>query len=107
VLIAGTGGVITRNDARGTGVGRQVLATLQEANRKFAPADFGFLGCREEVVPFYEACGYKRVHQLTMDISPQDAMTVLKSHGPTMICAGTKPVSRWPEGIINLRGLPW
>jgi aminoglycoside 2'-N-acetyltransferase I len=107
VLTAGTGGVITREDARGIGVGRQVLAALQEANREFAPAEYGFLGCRKEVVPFYEACGYTRLHQLTIDVSPQDAMTVIRSNGPTMICAGTKPISSWPEGTINLRGLPW
>jgi aminoglycoside 2'-N-acetyltransferase I len=107
VLIAGTGGVITRKDARGTGVGRQVLAALQEANREFAPVEYGFLGCREEVVPFYEACGYTRLNQLTIDVSPQDAMTVIRSDGPTLICAGTKPISSWPDGTIDLRGLPW
>jgi aminoglycoside 2'-N-acetyltransferase I len=41
VVIAGVGGVITRREARGKGIGRAVLAALQEAIGSFAPADFG------------------------------------------------------------------
>lgn len=52
LLIAGTGGVLTRKDARGIGVGRKVLLALQDTSRSCAPADFGLLGCREEVVTF-------------------------------------------------------
>jgi aminoglycoside 2'-N-acetyltransferase I len=107
VLVAGTGGVITRKDCRGTGIGRQVLSALRDANCSFAPAHFGLLGCREEVVPFYRACGYTRVHSAIVDVSPLDAVTVSRSQGPTMICAGTEPVHMWPAGAIDLRGLPW
>lgn len=107
VLIAGTGGVLTRKDARGTGIGRMLLTELQGASRGIAPADFGFLGCREEIVPFYEACGYTRVEAPILDVSPQDAMTVVKGHGPTMICPGTRATGSWPAGTIDLRGLPW
>jgi aminoglycoside 2'-N-acetyltransferase I len=107
VVIAGTGGVLTRKDVRGMGIGRQVLAALQDASRSAAPADFGFLGCREEAVPFYQSCGYVRIHSLVLDVSPRDAMTVAKGHGPTMICPGIRPVDAWPEGTIDLRGLPW
>ncbi|WP_426997853.1 GNAT family N-acetyltransferase [Pseudarthrobacter sp. N5] len=107
VVIAGTGGVITRAESRGIGIGRQVLSALQEASHGLAPADFGLLGCREDVVPFYRSCGFFRVDSLIRDICPHDAMTVVGSHGPTMICAGTRPVEAWPEGDIDLRGLPW
>lgn len=107
VVIAGTGGVITSAESRGMGVGRQILAALQEASRSFAPADFGLLGCRDEVVPFYRSCGFTRIDTLIRDISPRDAMTVVQSQGPTMICAGTRPVEAWPVGVIDLRGLPW
>lgn len=94
-------------DARGAGVGSEVLSALQEAVRGYAPADFGFLGCREEVVPFYESCGHARIHSLVLDVSPRDAITLVRSHGPTVICAGTRSVDDWPEGAIDLRGLPW
>jgi aminoglycoside 2'-N-acetyltransferase I len=107
LVIAGTGGVLTRKDARGAGVGNAVLSALQSASRGCAPADFGFLGCREEVVPFYESCGYVRIHSLVLDVSPRDAMTLARSHGPTMICGGVRSVDDWPEGAIDLRGLPW
>lgn len=107
VVIAGTGGVVTSPEMRGQGVGRAVLRALQEANRGLAPAPFGFLGCREEVVPFYESCGFRRVDALVRDVSPRDAMSVVESRGPTMICAGTEPLDAWPEGAIDLRDLPW
>jgi aminoglycoside 2'-N-acetyltransferase I len=107
VLVAGIGGVLTAPEARGTGVGRAALRALQEAGRGRAPAEFGLLGCREEVVGFYESCGFRRTDQLVRDLSPADAMTVVESRGPTLVCAGTRPVSEWPAGTIDLRGLPW
>jgi aminoglycoside 2'-N-acetyltransferase I len=107
VVIAGTGGLLTSPDRRGTGVGRAVLGALQEASRTSAPAHFGLLGCREEVVPFYESCGFVRVEARIRDLSPQDGRTVVESDGPTLVCAGTRPVEEWPDGVIDLRGLPW
>lgn len=107
VVIAGIGGVLTDQQARGLGVGRRVLTALQETMGSFAPADFGLLGCREEVVPFYESCGFTRVDAVVRDISPRDGKTVKDGRGPTMICAGARPVPAWPEGMIDLRGLPW
>lgn len=59
----------------GTGVGRKVLLALQDTSSSCAPADFGFLGCREEVVPFYESCGYARIDSLMLDVSARAAMT--------------------------------
>jgi aminoglycoside 2'-N-acetyltransferase I len=93
--------------ARGQGIGREVIFALQEAMRGLAPADFGLLGCRKEVVPFYQSCGFSRIESVIRDISPRDAMTVIESDGPTLICAGTRSVEAWPEGIVDLRGLPW
>lgn len=107
VVIAGTGGVVTSPESRRRGVGRAVVRALQEANRGLAPAQFGFLGCREEVVPFYESCGFRRIGALVRDVSPRDATSVVESRGPTMICAGTEPLDAWPDGPIDLRELPW
>jgi aminoglycoside 2'-N-acetyltransferase I len=107
VVISGIGGVVTHPEARGRGVGRAVLTALQDAVSTWAPASFGLLGCREEVVPFYESCGFTRVDALVRDLSPRDAATVVQSRGPTLVCAGTEPVEAWPAGTIDLRGLPW
>lgn len=107
VLIAGVGGVLTAAEARGQGVGRGVLFGLQEAMRGLAPADFGLLGCREDVVTFYQSCRFTLIESRIRDVSPRDAMSVIESGGPTLICEGTKPVEAWPVGIVDLRGLPW
>jgi aminoglycoside 2'-N-acetyltransferase I len=107
VVVAGVGGVLTAPEVRGRGVGRLVLDALQDAARGSAPADFGLLGCREEVVGFYESCGFRPTDQLVRDVSPRDGRTVVESRGPTLVCAGTRPVAAWPGGRIDLRGLPW
>ena len=65
VLVAGTGGVLVLPSHRGQGLGVQLLAEAQDAARSTAPADYGYLGCREEVVPFYESCGYKRLEAVS------------------------------------------
>lgn len=88
-------------------MGRSLLTTLQHSSHMCAPADFGLLGCREEVVAFYEGCGYTRINTVIRDISPRDGATVVESRGPTMICSGTRSAASWPEGVIDLRGLPW
>jgi len=107
VVVAGIGGVLTGAAVRGRGVGRALLSVLQDAMRGSAIADFGILGCREEVVPFYQSCGFTLVESVIRDVSPHDAMTVLETAGPTLICPGTRPVEAWPEGTVDLRGLPW
>ncbi len=107
VVVAGMGGVMADPDVRRRGVGRAVVAALQEAGRAAAPTPFGLLGCREEVVAFYQSCGFRRTDQVVRDVSPRDGMTVVESNGPTMICAGTEPLAAWPDGVIDLRGLPW
>jgi len=107
VVVAGIGGVVTGAAARGQGIGREVVSALQDAMRGLAPADFGLLGCRTEVVPFYQSCGFALLHSVIRDISPIDAMTVIESQGPTLVCAGLRPIEAWPAGIIDLRGLPW
>ncbi|WP_159825763.1 GNAT family N-acetyltransferase [Arthrobacter sp. 9AX] len=107
VVVAGIGGVLTAAATRGQRIGHGMMSSLQEAMRGDAPAEFGLLGCREEVVPFYQSCGFVLVESLIRDVSPRDAMTVIESAGPTLVCAGTKSIEAWPAGTIDLRGLPW
>lgn len=107
VVVAGTGGVITRAGSRGRGVGRSVLAALGEASRTWAAADFNLLGCREEVAGFYESCGFVRVANPVRDVSPRDGASVVQGQGPTLVSPGTKSMGQWPQGLVDLRGLPW
>lgn len=107
VLVAGIGGVVTASDARRRGVGKAMLGALREASRTSAKAEFGLLGCREEVVGFYQNCGFMRVHNIVRDLSPRDAATVVESRGPTLIHSGMRPAEEWPTGTVDLRRLPW
>lgn len=74
VLVTGTGGVLVSPSHRGQGCGARLLAAAQHAARSIAPADYGYLGCREEPVPFYESCGYKRI-EVTERYLPRDGST--------------------------------
>lgn len=108
VTVAGTGGVLVAPAHRGTGLGRRLMAAAQRASRTVAPADYGYLGCREEVVPFYLSCGYTRIHATERHLSRLDQVTVLESAGtPVLVCSGTVQASTWPTGLIDLGGAPW
>lgn len=108
VTIAGTGGVLVSPGQRGTGLGRRMMAAAQQANCTIAPADFGYLGCREEVVPFYLSCGYNHVYATERCLSRLDQATIVESaDDPLLICSGTRGTDAWPVGIIDLRGTPW
>ncbi|GAA4664660.1 GNAT family N-acetyltransferase [Frondihabitans cladoniiphilus] len=106
-VIAGTGGVLVARDARGTGLGEVLLEAAARATVERADAEFGYLGCREAIVPFSEACGWTRIHAEEVCLSRLDGVTPVVSTGPLLIRGGTRPVADWPAGPIVLRGTPW
>jgi GNAT superfamily N-acetyltransferase len=108
VLVAGTGGVLVDQRFRGTGLGGRAMRHAQRAMRDEAGVDFGYLGCRKEVVPFYGSAGWVQVQATERCLSNADQTTVIVSHdGPTLICSSIRDASEWPDGDINLRGTPW
>lgn len=108
VLVAGTGGVLVDQRFRGTGLGGRAMRHAQKAMRDEAGAEFGFLGCRKEVVPFYESAGWVQVHATERCLSRVDQTSVIVSQGgPTLVCSSTRDASAWPNGDIDLRGTPW
>ncbi|QBJ20561.1 MULTISPECIES: GNAT family N-acetyltransferase [Kocuria] len=108
VLVAGTGGVLVSPSHRGQGLGARLLVAAQDAARSIAPAHYGYLGCREEVVPFYESCGYKRI-EVTERFRSRDgsSQTVEETGAPVMVSSGTRDVGTWPQGSVDLRGRCW
>lgn len=108
VIVAGTGGVLVDEHSRGTGLGTRAMRLAQEVMRDEARVDFGFLGCRREVVPFYESAGWVQIHAIERCLSRIDQMTVVVSEdGPNLVCSGRRHASQWPPGEIDLRGTPW
>jgi aminoglycoside 2'-N-acetyltransferase I len=108
VVVAGTGGVLVDKRSRGTGLGGKVMRHAQESMRDQAQADFGFLGCRPEVVSFYESAGWIQIHATERCVSRMDQTSVKVSEGgPNLICPAKRAASEWPNGDIDLRGTPW
>lgn len=106
VTIAGTGGVLVDSSVRGSGLGRRVMHRAQQAMGNDTRIDFGYLGCRKEVVPFYENTGWRRVHAIERHVSASDAgRHVLSTDGPILIFPTRQ--TRWPDGDIDLHGTPW
>jgi len=108
VMVAGTGGVLVDEGSRGTGLGRRVMRHAQKVMRVETGVDFGFLGCRREVVPFYESAGWAQVYATERCLSRLDQRSVVVSKGgPNLICSAKRDASEWPKGDIDLRGTPW
>ncbi|WP_231479880.1 MULTISPECIES: GNAT family N-acetyltransferase [unclassified Microbacterium] len=61
VVIAGVGGVLIAPQARGERVGAQLMECAAASMTEAGGIAFGYLGCREQVVAFYESCGWHRV----------------------------------------------
>ena len=88
------------------------MTHAQQAMRDDDRVDFGYLGCREEVVSFYERTGWTRVHAVERHVSMVDATEVVTSaDGPILIFAADADsgsgAEQWPQGDIDLNGTPW
>lgn len=108
ILVAGTGGVLVDERSRGTGLGGRTVRHAQTVMGDEAGVEFGFLGCRMEVVPFYESAGWVQVHATERCLSRLDQTSVIVSEGgPNLVCSAKRHASQWPKGDIDLRGTPW
>lgn len=108
VTVAGTGGVLVAEETRGSGLGRRTMHRAQEAMRRTPGVEFGYLGCRPAVVPFYEAAGWRRIHAVERHLSRLDPTSVIESDAaPILVCAAARPTEQWPEGDVDLRGGAW
>lgn len=61
VKVAGIGGVLVERDYRGFGIAKMLMHQLINNLQQKEYAHFGYLGCREEVVSFYNSCGFERI----------------------------------------------
>jgi len=102
INVAGIGGVITHSQWRGQGVARALLMETNRFIQENLKYDFGLLICREEVAPVYQKSGWYIVEGSTRFEQPGGQVLYPKL---TMVCSLTE--KSWPEGEINLCGLPW
>lgn len=107
VSIAGIGEVAVLPDCQGQGWGRRLLAALAEHLATEAAVDFGFLQCRDAVVPFYEKTGFHRIGQKVRSFDPRSALWQTDDAAALILPVGLA-VSSWPqEGLVDLMGMPW
>lgn len=108
VVVAGTGGVLVDHRFRSTGLGVRMMRHAQKAMRDEMGVEFGFLGCREDVVPFYTAAGWVEVYASEQCVSRLDQTSVVITDGePLLVCSAARDARQWPDGDIDLRGTPW
>ena len=106
LAIAGVGGVLISADARGMHLGRELMSRAAQSMRDRGRVAFGYLGCREHVVPFYESCGWKRIRALERSVG-RHGNPVVQEPGPPILVLPIAPFAMWPDGDIDLRGRAW
>lgn len=107
VAVAGVGGVLIAERARGRALGQRMLAYAARSMRSTGGIGFGYLGCREQVVSFYEACGWHRIFAVERSIA-RDGMPVEDEPGqPLLVLPVECDLGAWPEGAVDLRGRAW
>lgn len=108
VIVAGTGGVLVADVARGSGLGRRLMQRAQREMASDPLIEFGYLGCRPAVVPFYESAGWRRIAAAERHLSRLDPNIVEESaDSPVLICTVGKDIADWSVGHVDLRGTPW
>ena len=100
--IGGVCYLVTEPDYRGNGFGSTLMRDAISYLTQELKLPFGLLTCRRELEEFYMRVGYKTVNGPTIFDQPDGIRTC---KGLTMVieCGGIS----WPEGEINLCGLPW
>lgn len=106
VVVAGTGGVLVGASLRGNGLGQRLISRAHKAMRADSRIDFGYLGCCEEVVRFYENVGWRRVQAIERHVSMLDPRKIVVSVEVPILVIPTHGRD-WPAGDIDLRGTPW
>lgn len=107
VEIAGVGGVLTAERARGRRLGIRLMAYAKQTMMDAGGIQFGYLGCREGIVPFYESSGWHRISVAERSIS-RGGLPVEQAPGQPILIIPVRSKRRdWPVGDVDLRGRAW
>jgi len=100
--VGGMTGVVTEPDHRKRGVARTLIAGGVAFLREEHQVSLALLTCSRKVGPLYERLGWRVVQAPTVYAQPDGPRT---SSGLTMVMESDG--LSWPDGPIDLRGLPW
>jgi aminoglycoside 2'-N-acetyltransferase I len=102
VKLGGIGGVVTLSEWRGRGLATAVLGRAATFMRDELRVAFGLLICGQKMIPFYSRLGWQVVAGPLVFDQP-GGKVVFDDVTMVLPCAGAD----WPEGTIDLCGLPW
>lgn len=106
VVVAGVGGVLVSDNARGLRLGARLMSEAATSMQRATGIDFGYLGCREEVAPFYQSCGWTRVVAGERSLDRVGVPTT-DSPGQPILVLPVDASTEWPSGEVDLRGRAW
>jgi len=102
LLIAGVSFLITEPQYRGRGYATAIMSEAIAFIEHKLSLPFGLLTCKPQLASFYVRMGWKAIAEPNVFVQP----TGNRSCGGVIMvneCGG----SPWPEGKIDLCGLPW
>jgi len=100
--VAGAGGVLVRNGARGHGYGRAAMEAAEVFVSREMKIGFMLLFCREAVRSWYDALGWRKVLGATWAEQPNGSIVL-----PLVSMWKSLNGARWPEGDVYLHSRPW
>ena len=102
VRLGGIGNVSTKVEWRKRGYAAAALRVAQDFLADPLKVDFGLMQTVERLVPYYEKMGWKMVAKSVLMEQPEGRQGLSY---PVLVL----PVLRqdWPQGSIDLCGLPW
>jgi GNAT superfamily N-acetyltransferase len=103
VLVGGIGGVMTATAARGHGYARALMSAAAECMRNELQASFGLLQCPTHRISFYESLNWVHVKTAMWFSQPDGSRRATPENA--MVLQLTDAI--WPDGVIDMNGLPW
>lgn len=107
VAIARVGGVLVSDEARGKYLGVALMEKAERSMSDHLGVEFGYLGCREQVVPFYKSCGWIRIIAREKSTGRDGEAVVQEPGAPILVRPISASLEWWPNGDIELRGRAW
>lgn len=107
VSAAGIGGVLVAPGFRNQKLAQNMMRELKSYFKYNQTADYAYLGCREEVVRFYESCGFTRIYRTETFLENFSHKKIVRTGDPILVSAINNGIADFPKGYIDIRGTAW
>jgi aminoglycoside 2'-N-acetyltransferase I len=102
VRVGGIGGVATLPEFRQRGFAHRTMSASADFMRDQMRVDFGLLFCGFRMEPFYKSLGWQTIPARVFYNQPDRKIL---EDGLLMALPCTQTV--WPQGVVDVCGLPW